>query len=46
MNMMLQAVDHGIYINAVAGFSPEMARERFSIPEGCNPVTVLATGYS
>ncbi len=43
--LTLQATALGLYVHQMAGFSPQQARERFAIPEGYEPVAVLAVGY-
>jgi len=43
--LTLQATALGLYVHQMAGFSPGKARELFGIPEGYEPVAVLAIGY-
>ena len=44
-NLIVQATDLGLGVHQMAGFSPQKAREHFHIPEGYDPVSVLAIGY-
>ena len=44
-NLILQAVSDGLQAHQMAGFSREEARERFAVPEGFEPVAVIAVGY-
>jgi nitroreductase len=44
-NMAIQAVEVGLQIHQMAGFSAPKAREQFSIPEGYEPVAAIAVGY-
>lgn len=44
-NLLVQATALGLYGHLMAGFDREEARGRFSVPEGFEPVTVLALGY-
>ena len=43
--MVLQALDHGVYTHQMGGFFPEKAREVYQIPEGFEPYTAIAMGY-
>ena len=43
--MVLQALDHGVYAHQMAGFYPEKARELYGIPEDFEPTTAIALGY-
>ena len=43
--MVLQALDYGIYAHQMAGFFPEKAREVYGIPDEYEPFTVVAFGY-
>ena len=45
-NMVLQALDEGVFVHQMAGFDGEQAREVFSIPGDHEPVAALAAGYS
>lgn len=44
-NLVLEAMDHDLFVHQMAGFSRERAREHFSIPEGHEPVAGIAIGY-
>lgn len=44
-NLVLQAVAMGLAAHQMAGFQPDRARELFQIPEGQEPLTMLAVGY-
>ncbi|SVA99438.1 uncharacterized protein METZ01_LOCUS152292 [marine metagenome] len=44
-NLLLQAIDLGMYAHLMAGFSPEKARKAFEVPEGNRPLTAGAVGY-
>jgi len=43
--LALQATDLGLYPRQMAGFHPEVAREELSIPDGFEPVSMIALGY-
>ena len=43
--MVLQALDHGIYVHQMGGFFPDKAREIYQIPEDYEPYTAIALGY-
>lgn len=43
--LAIQAVELGLQIHQMAGFSPEGARTAFHIPAGYNPVAVFTIGY-
>lgn len=43
--MVLQALDHGIYAHQMGGFFPDKAREVYRIPEDFEPYTAIALGY-
>src|SRR5204863_417312 len=42
--LTVQATSLGLHVHQMAGFSKEQASEVFAIPEGYQPVTVLAVG--
>jgi nitroreductase len=42
--LTVQATSLGLHVHQMAGFSKEQASEVFAIPEGYQPVTVLAIG--
>jgi nitroreductase len=44
-NLALQATALGLAAHQMAGFSVEAARERFAVPEGWEPASVIALGY-
>ena len=44
-NLSLQATALGMATHPMAGFNVEAARERFAIPQGWEPVSVIALGY-
>ncbi len=43
--LVLQALDHGLYVHQMAGFERETTREVYRIPEGFEPVAGMALGY-
>ncbi len=43
--LTLQATTTGLVVHQMAGFDPERARRLHAIPEGFEPVAVLAIGY-
>lgn len=43
--LAIQAVELGLQIHQMAGFSPEAARAAFTIPADYNPVAVFTIGY-
>ena len=43
--MVLQALDHGVYAHQMAGIHPEKAREIYQIPDEFEPFTAIALGY-
>lgn len=44
-NLTLQAMSLGLYVHQMAGFSVEKARENLNVPEGFDPVAMVAIGY-
>lgn len=44
-NLTFQATALELYVHQMGGFYPDKARELFAIPEGFDPVTMLAIGY-
>lgn len=44
-NLVIQAMDLGLFAHQMAGFHAETAREVFGIPDGYAPVTMIAVGY-
>lgn len=45
-SLSLQATALGLTTHQMAGFNVEAARERFAVPEGWEPVSVIALGYA
>jgi nitroreductase len=45
-HMMLQATDLGLASVWICYFDPAVLREEFNLPEGVEPVNILAIGYS
>jgi nitroreductase len=45
-HLTLQATALGLSTHQMAGFSAEAARERFAIPAGWEPASVIALGYA
>jgi nitroreductase len=45
MSLIVQATALGLYAHQMGGFSPEQARELYSIPEGFEPAAAIALGY-
>lgn len=43
--MVLQALDHGVYAHQMAGIYPDKARETYQIPDDFEPFTAIALGY-
>lgn len=43
--MVLQALDRGLYAHQMGGFFPDKARAVYQIPEGFEPFTAIAMGY-
>jgi len=46
MQLILQATADGLHAHQMAGFDSEQARRTYSIPEGFEPVAVVAIGYA
>jgi len=44
-NMMTQAMSLNIYSHVMGGFISERVREYFKLPDGIEPVSVIAIGY-
>jgi len=44
-NLVLQAGAMGLVVHQMAGFLPDRARELYEIPEGQEPLTMIAVGY-
>jgi nitroreductase len=45
-NLLAQASALGIHAHLMGGFDPEKARAGFALPEGFEPVAVIALGYA
>jgi nitroreductase len=45
-NMILQATSMDLFAHQMAGFDRDKAREIYDIPEGYEPVAVIAIGYA
>jgi nitroreductase len=45
-NLVIQAVSVGLCVHMMAGFSPDKAREVLAIPDGNDPVAMMAIGYA
>ena len=45
MNLVVEAMAHGLYVHQMAGIEPERARELYAIPEGWEAVAGIAVGY-
>ena len=44
-HLSLEAMNQGLFVHQMAGFSVESAREKFSIPDDYQPLTAIALGY-
>ena len=44
-NLVLQATALGLITHQMAGFQPQRARVLYEIPEGYDPLTMIAVGY-
>ncbi|MBC5775121.1 nitroreductase family protein [Pontibacter sp. KCTC 32443] len=44
-NLALQATELGLHLHIMGGFSADKAREVLGIPEGYEPVSMMAIGY-
>lgn len=44
-HLTVQASALGLHVHQMAGFDAELARQIFELPEGSEPMTVLAIGY-
>ena len=43
--LLVEATARGLVGHVMAGFDREQARQAFALPEGCEPVTVIALGH-
>lgn len=44
-NLVIQAMALDLFVHQMAGFHVDKARELFNIPEGYEPITMIALGY-
>lgn len=44
-NLTVQATHMGMYVHIMGGFSSDRVRDLLQLPEGYEPVTVIAVGY-
>ena len=44
-NLLIEATHLGLVVHQMAGFDPELAREKFAIPAGFDAVAAAALGY-
>lgn len=44
-NLSVQATSMDLFMRQMAGFHPETARSMYSIPDGFDPVSIIALGY-
>lgn len=44
-NLFLEATNQGLSMHEMAGFDREKARELFALPDGWDPVAMIAIGY-
>lgn len=44
-HLSIEAMNQGLHVHQMGGFSVEKARELFDIPENCQPLTIIAAGY-
>jgi len=44
-NLVLEALNQGLYVHQMAGFDPDTVREEFSLPDNREPVAMFALGY-
>lgn len=43
--LVLQALDHNVYVHQMGGFFPDKARDVYQVPEEFEPFTAIALGY-
>jgi len=44
-NLLVQATEMGLYVHQMGGYDKKMARQKLGIPEGYDPVAMIAVGY-
>lgn len=44
-NLLIQATDMGLYVHQMGGYDKEKARSVLNIPDGYQPVAMIAVGY-
>lgn len=44
-NLAIQATELGVIVHQMAGFDPKKAKQAFNIPDGFEPVALVAIGY-
>jgi len=44
-NLVLQATSMDMFVHQMGGFSVEKAKTRFNLPDGFEPVSIIAIGY-
>lgn len=44
-SLLLQATDMGLSVHQMGGYDKDMARRRLNIPDGYEPVAMIAVGY-
>lgn len=44
-NLIIQATAMGLFVHQMAGFRIDQARKECQIPDGCEPVAMIALGY-
>lgn len=45
-NLVLQATALDLFVHQMAGFDPDKARRAFGVPEGYEPVAIIAIGFA
>ncbi len=44
-NLLIQGMQHNIYVHQMGGYDIEMAREKLNLPPGWEPVAMMAIGF-
>jgi nitroreductase len=44
-NLLVQATEMGLYVHQMGGYDKKMARQNLGIPDGYDPVAMIAVGY-